>query len=27
VPLLDAILDGDGNGLIEIRADAAMVIN
>ena len=27
VPLLDAILDGDGNGLFEIRADAAMVIN
>lgn len=27
VPLLDAILDGDGNGLFEIKADAAMVIN
>jgi hypothetical protein len=27
VPLLDAILDGDGNGLFELRADAAMVIN
>jgi uncharacterized protein (UPF0333 family) len=27
VPLLDAILDPDGNGLFEIRADAAMVIN
>lgn len=27
VPLLDAILDTDGNGLFEIRADAAMVIN
>jgi Flp pilus assembly protein TadG len=27
VPLLDAILDDDGNGLFEIRADAAMVIN
>jgi uncharacterized protein (UPF0333 family) len=27
VPLLDAILDADGNGLFEIRADAAMVIN
>jgi hypothetical protein len=27
VPLLDSILDGDGNGLFEIRADAAMVIN
>ena len=27
VPLLDRILDGDGNGLFEIRADAAMVIN
>jgi uncharacterized protein (UPF0333 family) len=27
IPLLDAILDPDGNGLFEIRADAAMVIN
>lgn len=27
VPLLDAILDGDGNGLFTLRADAAMVIN
>lgn len=27
VPLLDRILDGDGNGLFEIRADAAMVMN
>ena len=27
VPLLDAILDGDGNGLFELRADASMVIN
>jgi Flp pilus assembly protein TadG len=27
VPLLDRILDGDGNGLFEIGADAAMVIN
>lgn len=27
VPLLDAILDPDGNGLFEIRSDAAMVIN
>ncbi|HET9416918.1 MAG TPA: TadE/TadG family type IV pilus assembly protein [Candidatus Limnocylindria bacterium] len=27
VPLLDAILDDDGNGLFEIKADAAMVIN
>lgn len=27
VPLLDAILDADGNGLFEIRADASMVIN
>lgn len=27
VPLLDAILDPDRNGLFEIRADAAMVIN
>ena len=27
VPLLDRILDGDGNGLFGIRADAAMVIN
>ncbi len=27
VPLLDAILDADGNGLFEIKADAAMVIN
>jgi Flp pilus assembly protein TadG len=27
VPLLDAILDSDGNGLFEIRADAAMVMN
>ena len=27
VPLLDAILDGDGNGLFELRADAAMVMN
>lgn len=27
VPLLDAILDSDGNGLIEISADAAMVMN
>jgi hypothetical protein len=27
VPLLDAILDGDGNGLFELKADAAMVMN
>ena len=27
VPLLDAILDSDGNGLFEIRAHAAMVMN
>lgn len=27
VPLLDAILDPDGNGLFEIMADAAMVMN
>lgn len=27
VPLLDAILDGDGNGLFELRADASMVMN
>lgn len=27
VPLLDAILDPDGNGLFEIWADAAMVMN
>jgi Flp pilus assembly protein TadG len=27
VPLLDRILDADGNGLFEVRADAAMVIN
>jgi hypothetical protein len=27
VPLLDAILDDDGNGFFEIRADAAMVMN
>jgi hypothetical protein len=27
VPLLDRILDDDGNGLFEIKADAAMVIN
>lgn len=27
VPLLDRILDSDGNGLFEITADAAMVIN
>lgn len=27
VPLLDAILDDDGNGLFEITADAAMVMN
>jgi hypothetical protein len=27
VPLLDAILDPDGNGLFEIAADAAMVMN
>lgn len=27
VPLLDRILDSDGNGLFEIAADAAMVIN
>jgi hypothetical protein len=27
VPLLDAILDPDGNGLFEIVADAAMVMN
>ena len=27
VPLLDSILDGDGNGLFEISADAAMVMN
>jgi hypothetical protein len=27
VPLLDAILDGDGNGLFELQADASMVMN
>ena len=27
IPLLDAILDSDGNGLFEITADAAMVMN
>jgi Flp pilus assembly protein TadG len=27
VPLLDAILDGDGNGLFELGADASMVMN
>jgi len=27
VPLLDAILDGDGNGFFELRADASMVMN
>lgn len=27
VPLLDAVLDNDGNGLFEISADAAMVMN
>jgi Flp pilus assembly protein TadG len=27
IPLLDAILDSDGNGLFEIQADAAMVVN
>ena len=27
VPLLDAILDGDGNGLVELQADASMVMN
>jgi len=27
VPLLDAILDGDGNGLFELKADASMVMN
>jgi len=27
VPLLDGILDGDGNGLFQLRADAAMVMN
>lgn len=27
VPLLDRILDGDGNGLVELRGDASMVIN
>jgi Flp pilus assembly protein TadG len=27
VPLLDAILDGDGNGLFELSADASMVMN
>ncbi|MGQ0607858.1 MAG: TadE/TadG family type IV pilus assembly protein [Chloroflexota bacterium] len=27
VPLLDAILDGDGNGLFELNADASMVMN
>lgn len=27
IPLLDAILDPDGNGLFEIRADASMVMN
>jgi hypothetical protein len=27
VPLLDSILDGDGNGLFELSADASMVMN
>ena len=27
VPLLDAVLDGDGNGLFELKADASMVMN
>ena len=27
VPLLDGILDGDGNGLFELNADASMVMN
>lgn len=27
VPLLDAIIDGDGNGLFELKADASMVMN
>ena len=27
VPLLDSILDGDGNGLFELEADASMVMN
>lgn len=27
VPLLDGILDGDGDGLFELRADASMVMN
>lgn len=27
VPLLDRILDGDGNGLFELKADAAMVMD
>jgi hypothetical protein len=27
VPLLDAILDGDGNGLVELSSDASMVMN
>jgi hypothetical protein len=27
VPMLDAILDGDGNGLLELKADASMVMN
>jgi hypothetical protein len=27
VPLLDGILDGDGNGLFELQADASMVMN
>ncbi len=27
VPLLDQILDGDGNGLFQLQADVAMVIN
>ena len=27
VPLLDAILDGDGNGLFELQAEASMVMN
>ena len=27
VPMLDAILDGDGNGFFELSADAAMVMN
>lgn len=27
VPLLDQVLDGDGNGLVELRADASMVMN